>query len=97
VTYFALNASVLLTLFVVLNLFLRKTPWKLVGLTLLATMVLTAIFDNVIVGTEIVAYDATKILGVMIGLAPVEDFAYTIAAALLIPAVWILLGNRKNR
>ncbi|MEY4436711.1 MAG: hypothetical protein RL100_175 [Actinomycetota bacterium] len=96
-TYFALNASVLLTLFVVLNLFLRKTPWKLVGLTLLATMVLTAIFDNVIVGTEIVAYDATKILGVMIGLAPVEDFAYTIAAALLIPAVWILLGNRKNR
>jgi lycopene cyclase domain-containing protein len=96
-TYFALNASVLLTLFVVLNLFLRKTPWKLVGLTLLATMVLTAIFDSVIVGTGIVAYDSKKILGVMIGLAPVEDFAYTIAAALLIPAVWILLGKRKNR
>lgn len=96
-TYFALNASVLLTLFVVLNLFLRKTPWKLVGLTLLATTVLTAIFDSVIVGTGIVAYDSTKILGVMIGLAPVEDFAYTIAAALLIPAVWILLGKRKNR
>jgi lycopene cyclase domain-containing protein len=96
-TYFALNASVLLTLFVVLNLFLRKTPWKLVGLTLLATMVLTAIFDSVIVGTGIVAYDTSKILGLMIGLAPVEDFAYTIAAALLIPAVWILLGKRKTR
>jgi lycopene cyclase domain-containing protein len=96
-TYFALNASVLLTLFVVLNLFLRKTPWKLVGLTLLATMVLTAIFDSVIVGTGIVAYDTSKILGLTIGLAPVEDFAYTIAAALLIPAVWILLGKRKTR
>lgn len=96
-TYFALNASVLLTLFVVLNLFLRKTPWKQVGLTLLATAALTAVFDNVIVGTGIVAYDASKILGLMIGVAPIEDFAYTIAAALLIPAVWILLGKRKNR
>lgn len=96
-TYFALNASVLLTLFVVLNLFLRKTPWKQVGLTLLATTALTAVFDNVIVGTGIVAYDASRILGLMIGVAPIEDFAYTIAAALLIPAVWILLGKRKNR
>lgn len=95
-TYFALNASVLLILFVVLNIFLRKTPWKLVGLTLLATITLTAVFDNVIVGTGIVAYDPSKILGLLIGVAPIEDFAYTIAAALLIPAVWILLGRRKN-
>lgn len=95
-TYFALNASVLLILFVVLNIFLRKTPWKLVGLTLLVTITLTAVFDNVIVGTGIVAYDPSKILGLLIGFAPIEDFAYTIAAALLIPAVWILLGRRKN-
>lgn len=95
-TYLALNAAFLFTLFVILNLFLRKTPWKTVGLTLLATTILTAIFDNLIVATGIVAYDPAKILGLVVGVAPIEDFAYTIAAALLIPTVWIFLGRKKS-
>ncbi|WP_258934550.1 lycopene cyclase domain-containing protein [Nesterenkonia pannonica] len=38
--------------------------------------VLTAIFDNVIIGIGLVAYDESVISGLRIGRAPIEDFAY---------------------
>lgn len=60
-------------------------------------LVATALFDSVIVGTGIVGYDATRILGVRIGAAPVEDFAYPVAAGLALPALWHLLGRRRSR
>jgi lycopene cyclase domain-containing protein len=67
----------------------------IVGLVVL--VVLTAVFDNVIVGTGIVAYDDTRILGLRVGVAPVEDFAYCVVAALALPALWVLLGRRRVR
>ena len=67
----------------------------LVGLAVL--LVLTAVFDNVIVGSGVVAYDGTRILGVRLGVAPVEDFSYAIVAALALPALWVLLGRRGAR
>ncbi|HEY0373217.1 MAG TPA: lycopene cyclase domain-containing protein [Amnibacterium sp.] len=60
-------------------------------------VVATALFDSVIVGTGIVGYDTTRILGLRIGAAPVEDFAYPIAAGLALPALWHLLGRRRSR
>lgn len=65
----------------------------LAGLAVLVVM--TAAFDTVIVGTRIVAYDPDRILGVRIGVAPIEDFSYAIAAALALPALWHLLGRRR--
>lgn len=67
----------------------------LAGLVVL--LALTAVFDNVIVGSGIVAYDASRILGARLGVAPVEDFSYTIVAALALPALWVLLGRRRAR
>ena len=57
-------------------------------------LVLTAIFDNLIVGAGIVAYDATKLLGINVGIVPIEDFAYTIVAVLLVPAIWKALNKK---
>ncbi|GAA4629277.1 lycopene cyclase domain-containing protein [Cellulomonas oligotrophica] len=54
-------------------------------------MLLTAVFDNVLVGAGLVGYDPARILGWRIGVAPVEDFAYTVAALVLLPSVWELL------
>ena len=67
----------------------------LAGLVVL--LALTAAFDNVIVGSGVVAYDDTRILGVRLGVAPVEDFSYAIVAALALPALWVLLGRRRAR
>lgn len=49
---------------------------------------LTIIFDNLIIMSGIVTYNADNILSINIGYAPIEDFAYTVAAALLLPAIW---------
>lgn len=76
----------------------RRAPrWRAVGLAAVLLLTLTAIFDNVIIGTGLVAYDDTLISGVLIGLAPIEDFAYTVAALVLLPAVWELLRRQPNR
>jgi lycopene cyclase domain-containing protein len=66
-------------------------------IALVALVALTAVFDNVIVGTGIVAYDEGRILGLRLGVAPVEDFSYCIVAALALPALWVLLGRRRAR
>ena len=93
-TYLWLNLTVLLTLCVVLNVVMRKTPWKSIGYTALVMFAMTAIFDNLIIGTKIVEYDQSKISGIVIGLAPIEDFAYTLAAVVLVPALWRLFGRK---
>lgn len=74
-----------------------KRLYKVLALTAIVMLITTAIFDNVIIGTGLVAYDTSTLLGQYVGLAPVEDFAYTIAAVMIMPALWILLGSRKKR
>ena len=64
------------------------------ALALVAVLVLTAVFDNIMIGVGLVAYDPALISGVFVGIAPVEDFAYPVAAALLLPAVWSLLTEQ---
>ena len=76
----------------------RRAPrWRAVGLAAVLLLTLTAIFDNVIIGTGLVAYDLSLISGVFVGLAPIEDFAYTVAALVLLPAVWELLRRAPSR
>jgi hypothetical protein len=48
------------------------------------------------VGVGIVAYDPHVISGLRLGVAPVEDFAYAIAAAVLLPCLWSLLTPRAG-
>jgi lycopene cyclase domain-containing protein len=55
---------------------------------------LTAIFDNVIIGTGIVAYDDDLLLGVKILYAPIEDFAYTAVALVLVPSLFNLFRKK---
>jgi lycopene cyclase domain-containing protein len=56
----------------------------------------TAVFDNLIVGFKIVAYDSSKVSGISIGCAPIEDFCYSLAAIWLLPAIWRLIAQPKR-
>ena len=99
-TYTLLNIVFLLVvaLVAIAAVVARRSPrWRAVGLAALLLLTMTAIFDNVIIGTGLVAYDDSLISGVRIGLAPIEDFAYTVAALVLLPAVWELLARRRPR
>jgi hypothetical protein len=69
-----------------------RATWQTMFLLLAATV----IGDNFIVANGIVEYDSTKILGIFIGVAPVEDFAYTLVAVTLIPAIWTALKPRER-
>ena len=66
-------------------------------LTLLILLAFTAVFDNIMIGIGLVGYDAAKISGAFIGIAPLEDFAYAIAAAVLLPALWVLLSPTPRK
>lgn len=63
-----------------------------------ALWVLTAVFDNVMIASGLFDYGGHALAGVRIGLAPIEDFAYPLGSALLLPALWLLLtGSRRRR
>lgn len=67
------------------------------GVTALVLVVLTAIFDNVMIGAGLVVYPPENLSGITIGVAPIEDFAYSLCAAFLVPAVFTLLSPRRPR
>ncbi len=67
---------------------LRRMPKRPLLWTGLVLIALTAVFDNLIVGAGIVGYDDSLTLGIRVPIAPIEDFAYAIGAALLVPALW---------
>lgn len=59
-------------------------------------VVLTAIFDNVMIALDLFTYPPEHLSGLRIGLAPLEDFSYPVCAAFLIPAVFALVTRRKE-
>jgi lycopene cyclase domain-containing protein len=87
-TYPELTA-VVLGIFALYALVMRKQlslrPLLWAGLVMVT---LTLIFDNVIIGTGIVAYDESLLSGIMLGYAPIEDFAYTLVALVLVPSLF---------
>lgn len=62
-----------------------------------ALLVMTMVFDNVIVTLRIVAYDPSLISGAKIGAIPVEDLAYAMSAIVLLPSLWVLFDRTDAR
>ena len=75
---------------------LEPTRAAAIGIALAVLLVLTAVFDTVMIAVGLVAYDPALLLGFRVGLAPLEDFAYPVAAAILLPSAWALLGPRHE-
>ncbi len=95
-TYVALSAGVLLGIVLLTWRTVRALrPGPLLW-TAAVLVALTLAFDNLIVGVGIVDYDDALILGLRVPTAPIEDFAYALAAVLIMPALWTMLGSRKG-
>jgi len=97
-TYWGLNAIFLAAVAAVAiaAVVSRRGPrWASVGLVLGVVLLMTAVFDNVMIGVGLVGYDDSKISGAFIGIAPLEDFAYAIAAVVLLPSLWTLFGGKR--
>ena len=52
------------------------------------------VFDNVMIAAGLFDYGHELLVGAYVGQAPVEDFAYPLGSALLLPALWLLLTSR---
>lgn len=61
-----------------------------------ALLILTAVFDNVMMAAGFFDYGSEQISGLRLGLMPVEDFLYPLAGALLLSGVWQLLSGRSE-
>lgn len=59
-------------------------------------MLLTAVFDNVMIAVGLFDYSSAHISGIRIGAAPLEDFAYPLAAVILLPALWTRLRRKDD-
>ncbi|MEO5950014.1 MAG: lycopene cyclase domain-containing protein [Candidatus Saccharimonadales bacterium] len=94
VTYLVLNIVFILVICILARVKIRR-PFKAIIFTMIALLILTALFDNLIVGFSIVNYDNNKILGIRIGEAPIEDFAYAFLAVILVPFIWLRLGKKN--
>ncbi|WAP53291.1 lycopene cyclase domain-containing protein [Arthrobacter sp. ATA002] len=66
------------------------------GITAVVLLLLTAVFDNLMIAAGLFGYNPERISGAFIGRAPLEDFAYALAAVLLLPALWMLLGKKPD-
>lgn len=85
--YFLLNCIFLAAVFLLALPVMAQIKWRAIAYATAALLAITAIFDNVIIGLGIVAYDPALISGIKVGLAPIEDFAYSLAAPLLITVI----------
>jgi lycopene cyclase domain-containing protein len=90
-TYLILNVFML----TIVVLALKKARFRRAQmLTLGIILAITIIGDSIIIGLGIVDYSVQKNIGISIGVAPIEDFFYPIAAAILIPSLWELIGKK---
>ncbi|WP_287931146.1 lycopene cyclase [Arthrobacter sp.] len=72
-------------------------PVAAVAATLVVLVVLTGVFDNLMIGSGLFGYAGDALAGAHVGLAPVEDFAYPAAAALLLPGLWLLFTRERPK
>lgn len=71
--------------------------WRLPAvMAAVVVLALTALFDNVMIAIGLMTYADAHITGARLGLMPLEDFSYPVAALLLLPGVWLLTRRRRR-
>jgi lycopene cyclase domain-containing protein len=95
-TYLAVVLFVLVPVFILCGRASRKLSRSSILFLTGAVLVLTLVFDNLLVGLKIVDYDPAKISGLRVPLAPIEDFGYVAVAVILLPVLWQYFGKRQG-
>lgn len=79
---------------------LRRSPgarwWLTTGLTVVALLVLTVVFDSLMIMADLFRFDEGSLLGIYLWHAPIEDLAWPLVAGLLLPSLHVLLGEETR-
>ena len=77
-----------------------RKPYSVVmaaSVSILVLVVLTVIFDNVMIASGLFDYGGHTLNGLRLGLAPIEDFAYPVGGALLLTGLWTMFTRRETQ
>jgi lycopene cyclase domain-containing protein len=74
-----------------------RSWWLATALTAVAMVALTAVFDSLMIAADLFRFDESALVGIHVGLAPLEDFAWPVAAVAVVPSVLLLAAPRKRR
>lgn len=58
------------------------------GIVMTVLLVLTVVFDNLMVAAGLVGYDDANNLGIYLGRIPAEDVFYSVFVVLIVTAFW---------
>ncbi|MFE5307939.1 lycopene cyclase domain-containing protein [Isoptericola sp. NPDC056578] len=72
---------------------LGRRWWAATALAAVVLVALTVVFDSLMIAADLFRYDDAALVGVRLWLTPVEDLAWPVVAALLLPALWALVGD----
>lgn len=95
-TYIVLNLLFLAAVLGVLAWRKLLTFGRAVWATLALLLVTTIVFDSLLIYLGMFTYPADKILGIRVGLAPIEDLFYSLLAGLAVPAIWKGLNRERK-
>ena len=95
-TYIVLNLLFLTTVLGVLARRKVLTRGRAMWATLAVLMMTTIVFDSLLIYFGVFTYPAGKILGIHVGLAPIEDLFYALLAGLAVPAIWKGLNRERK-
>jgi lycopene cyclase domain-containing protein len=71
--------------------------WRTTAVTIAVLVALTVVFDTLMIAADLFRFEEADLLGIRIGLAPLEDLAWPVAAGLLLPSLWLLLTPPEER
>jgi lycopene cyclase domain-containing protein len=90
-SYIVLNLIFITAVLVAMRILLGRQLFQFssrAGVVLVLLLVLTLIFDNLIIAAGIVDYNFDKTLGIIIFKMPIEDIFYSVMALLLMHTLW---------
>ncbi len=59
-------------------------------------VVLTVVFDNLMISAGLMRYASPDVSGPEVGLMPAWDLAYPLAAVILLPTLWMLFRRKGD-
>lgn len=71
--------------------------WAATGATAAVLIALTVLFDSLMIAADLFRYGDEELLGARVWLTPVEDLAWPVVAALLLPSLWALATPTSSR
>lgn len=73
-----------------------RRAWVGVGIAAVVVLALTAVFDSLMIAADLFRFDDGQLLGIRVGLAPIEDLGYALVALLVVVSVHRLAGSARR-